>query len=249
METTSPEIIRCASMPACSSAIADALEKGVLAAIDRQGYCTLVLSGGKTPAPLLQVLGGPPFSTRIPWAKVLFFFGDERFVPPDHPESNYGMAHKTLLSHLAIAKEQVFRMPVEISPHSAAARHYQRTMMETFGNLTGKPLPYGEGEYPAFDLILLGMGADGHTASLFPGHPVLSRTDWVAEVEAEGARPPVPRLTLTLPVINNADTVLFLVGGTEKIELAESFLARAPQACYPASLVRPRCRLLWYFVN
>lgn len=243
------EIIRCESLPRCYTAIGGFLREFIQAAIDRQGYCTLALSGGKTPAALFQLLSRPPFLTSICWQKVYFFFGDERFVPPDHPDSNFGMAQKNLLAHLPITEGQVFRMPVEIRPYAAAASHYQHVMAEAFGSLAAKSPGQAEGRYPAFDLILLGMGDDGHTASLFPNHPALGRSDWVAEVEAEGARPPVPRLTLTLPVINNADTVLFLISGAEKIKLADSFVSGPPQPRYPASLVRPRQRLLWYLAG
>jgi 6-phosphogluconolactonase len=239
------KIIRCDSLPQCYTAIGGFLQEFIQAAIDRQGYCTLALSGGKTPAALFQVLSRPPFLTTICWQKVYFFFGDERFVPPSHQDSNFGMAQKNLLAHLPITEAQVFRMPVEIRPYVAAASHYQRIMAEAFSTLKARPC----GQYPAFDLVLLGMGDDGHTASLFPGHPALGETGWVAEVEAEGAKPPVPRLTLTLPVLNNADTVLFLISGVEKIKLADSFLSGPPQPRYPASLVRPRKRLLWYLAD
>jgi 6-phosphogluconolactonase len=240
--------MRYASLDDCHAAVGGMVEMVIQAAIDRHGSCTIALAGGKTPAALYGMLGCPPWATRIPWAKVRFFFGDERCVPPDHPESNFGMARKNLFAHLSIADEQVFRMPVEIRPYAAAALHYQQTMAEAFGALVGRARRYGAGEYPSFDLILLGMGMDGHTASLLPGHPALNRMDWVAEVGGEGAVPPVPRLTLTLPLLNNADTVLFLVSGTEKVRLADAVLAGPPQSRYPASLVRPRHRLLWYLV-
>lgn len=180
---------------------------------------------------------------------MFFFFGDERVVPLDHPDSNFAMAHNNLLAPLSIANDHIFRMPVEIRPYSAAASRYQQTMAEAFAALSAEKRPYSDGEYPSFDLILLGMGHDGHTASLFPGHSALSRTDWVAEVETDQAAPPVPRLTLTLPVINHADTVLFLINGAEKIRLADSFLSGPPQVRYPASLVRPRQRLRWYLAD
>jgi len=249
MEKTFPEIVRCGSPSVCHAAILVMLERVVLEAIDRQGYCTIVLAGGKTPEPLYRLLATAPLATRIPWRKVYFFFGDERCVSPEHPASNYKMAWDTLLSKLPITPGQVFRMPVEIRPYSAAAQHYQHSMGEAFAAIASSERPRGEGECPAFDLILLGMGVDGHTASLFPCHPALSSTEWVTVVEAEGSEPPVPRLTLTLPVLNNADTVLFLVGGAEKIRVAQSFLAGQPQARFPASLVRPRHRLLWYLIE
>ncbi len=249
MEIPIPEIVRCAPFDRCLAAIGEQVEKLILEAIADHGSCTIALAGGTTPAPLYRLLASPPWLTRIPWAKVRFFFGDERCVPPEHPESNFGMARKHLLAQLPIVEEQVFRMPGEIRPYAAAARHYQQTMAKAFAVLTGREQPFAAGEYPAFDLILLGMGMDGHTASLLPGNPVLNRLDWVAEVGGEGADPAVPRLTFTLPVINNARTVMFLVSGAEKIRLADAVLAAPPQSRFPASLVRPRHRLLWYLAG
>jgi len=249
MRTPSAEIFRFDSMAPCHASLGCFLQNFIQTAINRQGYFTIALSGGVTPAALFRALCRPPFSTTICWSKIFFFWGDERFLPLDHPDSNFAMAQKNLLTHLPISSDHVFRMPTEIKPYATAARHYQQTLAKTFATLTSKNEPWTKGEYPSFDLILLGMGQDGHTASLFPGHPALNRTDWVAEVETDQALPPVPRLTLTLPVINNADTALFLVGGAAKIKLAESFLACQPQPHYPASLVRPRQRLLWYLVQ
>jgi len=236
-------------MAPCHAAIGHFLYNFVQTAIDRQGYFTIALSGGVTPAALYQTLCRPPFSTTICWPKMFFFWGDERFLPLDHPGNNFIMAQKNLLTHLPINSDHVFRMPTEIRPYTTAALHYQRTLANAFDALTSRNAPWAEGEYPSFDLVLLGMGTDGHTASLFPDHPALKRTDWVAEVESDQAAPPVPRLTLTLPVINNADTVLFLITGAVKNKLAESFFACQPQSRYPASLVRPRQRLLWYLVQ
>ncbi len=248
MQTQTLDILRFDSLAPCHTAIGNFLQNFTQAAIDRQGYCTIALAGGTTPAALFRVLSRPPFSTGICWSKIFFFFGDERVVPPDHPDSNFMLAQRNLLTELQIANDHIFRMPVEISPSSIAARSYQQTLAKVFAALSSRERPYADGEYPSFDLILLGMGQDGHTASLFPGHPALNRIDWVAEVETDRAVPPVPRLTLTLPIINHADTVLFLISGPDKIRLADSFLAGPPQSRYPASLVRPR-HLFWYLAN
>lgn len=252
MKTPLPEIVKFDSLAQCCTAIGDFLQDFIQASIDRLGHCTIALPGGKTPITLFQTLSRPPFSTSVCWSKVFFFFGDERFVPLNHPDSNFGMAKKNLLAQLPIADDHIFRMPAEIRPYAAAARHYQQTMAKVFGALTSRKQPYADAEYPAFDLVLLGMGTDGHTASLFPGHQALNRKDWVVEVvevEVAQALPPVPRLTLTLPVINNADTALFLVSGAQKIRLAESFLSDPSKSRLPAALVRPRQRLLWYLVH
>ncbi len=249
MNLPSLEIMRFDSLAACYAAIGNFWQSLVQTAIERQGYCTVALSGGTTPVALFQTLCRPPFSTTICWSKIFFFWGDERFLPLNHPDNNYNMAQKNLLAQLPIKKNHIFRMPTEIRPYTTAALHYQRVIATVFSALTAKKQPYAEGEYPSFDLILLGMGHDGHTASLFPGQSALKRTDWVAEVETPQALPPVPRLTLTLPVINNADTTLFFVNGLQKIKLAESFLSGRPQSCYPASLILPKRRLLWYLVS
>jgi len=250
MEKPRLEINRFDSLTQCCTAIGSFLQVFIQSSIDRQGYCTIALPGGKTPTTLLQSLSRPPFSTTVRWSKVFFFFGDERIVPLDHPDSNFGMAQRNLLSPLSITGDHVFSMPVATRPYATAARQYQETMAKVFGALTSREHPYAEAEYPAFDLILLGMGADGHTASLFPGHQALHQKEWVVVVEAEQAMmPPLPRLTMTLPLINNADTALFLVSGAEKIRLAESFLPNPSSSCLPAALVRPRQRLLWYLAD
>lgn len=240
------EIFRFDTAEECHTAIGHVLQDLIQTTVARQGYFTVALSGGTTPAALFQTLCRPPFSSSIPWSKVFFFWGDERFVPSDHTHSNFRMAQQNLLSCLPIADDHIFRMPSEIRPYAQAAYQYQQTLAQAFSALTSRKVPYAKGEYPSFDLVLLGMGHDAHTASLFAGHPALKRRDWVAEVDADHASPPVARLTLTLPLINNAGTALFLIRGTPKVTLAESFLACQPQAHYPASLIRPRQRLLWY---
>lgn len=249
METPAPEIVHCRGLDAASAAIIPVVRRRMLQAIDRQGYGAMAISGGGTPARLFEALSHSELTRNLPWRKIFIFFVDERVVAPGHPESNYAMFQEHFAAHLPLPESQVFRMPVEITPAALAAARYQRSMREFFFTRTGKGEPDGENQYPAFDLILLGMGRDGHTASLFPSHPALGRMEWVVAVEAELAAPPVPRLTLTLPVINQADTVIFLISGEEKIRLAESFQQKAAQPGYPASLVRPQRRLLWYMAH
>lgn len=246
MSLSVPELTRFDSAPACHAAVAVLIRDCLQAAIERQGYATLALPGGTTPVGFFRLLVQPPLLGAVRWSQVSFFWGDERLVPPDHPASNYGMARAHLLRHLPITDQQVFRMPGEIEPAVVAARRYQEVMAKAFAALAGPRQAQGAGNYPRFDLILLGMGRDGHTASLFPDHPVLTSTDWVAAVAVAPVVPAVGRLTLTLPVINNADMVCMVATGTEKVRLAESLAVAPPQSCYPASLVRPRGRLLWY---
>ncbi len=212
------------------------------AAITRQGYATVALPGGRTPVFLFAELCRAKVSGI--WEKTHVFFGDERCLPLWHPDSNYGLAQRHLLSQLPVAVGRVLPMPGEVRPLAEAARRYQTAMRDAFEALAGRRL--APDEYPAFDLICLGMGDDGHTASLFPGHSALASTDWVAAVASDQARPPVPRLTLTLPLLNRAGTVMFLVSGAAKLRLAEFLLSGPPDGRYPASLVRPAGCLIWY---
>lgn len=212
------------------------------AAIARQGYATVALPGGRTPVFLFAELCRAKVSGI--WEKTHVFFGDERCLPLWHPDSNYGLAQRHLLSQLPVAVGRVLPMPGEVRPLAEAARRYQTAMRDAFESLAGRRL--APDEYPAFDLICLGMGDDGHTASLFPGHSALASTDWVAAVASDQARPPVPRLTLTLPLLNRAGTVMFLVSGAAKLRLAEFLLSGPPDGRYPASLVRPAGCLIWY---
>lgn len=232
----------------CHQAIGKFLESFVAEVVGRKGHCSMALPGGKSPAPLFRCLASAPFCQTIPWKDVLFFWGDERCVAPDHAASNYGMARDNLLRPLLIADQQIFRMPGEVRPYEEAACRYQKTLQQVLP--TGQADNASDQPYPSFDLIMLGMGEDGHTASLFPEHPVLADKKMVAAVESAMAEPPVPRLTLTLPVINSADTVLFMVQGRKKLALVESFIqdpARAEK--YPAAQVRPKNKLYWYLVG
>jgi len=249
METPAIDVVHCQGLEAASAAIIPVVHWQLREAIDKHGYATMALSGGKTPAGLFEALARSGESRDFPWHKVWFFFVDERAVAPGHPDSNYGMFHRHLAEHLPIIADHIFRMPVETIPLSAAAAHYQRTLRDVFIALSGRDMSAADDQYPAIDLVLLGMGSDGHTASLFPRHPALQRGEWVVAVDSEQAVPPVPRLTLTLPVINHADTVLFLIAGEAKIRLAETFLQGPPLLDYPASFVRPQRRLLWYMAR
>jgi 6-phosphogluconolactonase len=155
---------------------------------------TIALSGGSTPAPVHERLA----QSTYPWDEVEVFFGDERCVPPDHPDSNFGMAKRTLLDHIS---------PRGVHPmYECEADAYEKELRSVFGD-----------DIPRFDLIFLGLGSDGHTASLFPGRPAIDVTDrLVTYVPEPGLPPPHPRLTLTLPVLNNAALALFLVAGENK---------------------------------
>jgi len=198
---------------------------------------TVALSGGATPEKLYTQLSRAPYVDQIPWAKIWIFFGDERCVPPDHPDSNFRMARETLLEKAPVIARQVFRMKGE-DPPPQAARDYENEMRSVFGP---------DATLPALDLILLGLGSDGHTASLFPGSPALADGDrWVVGNVIRSMQ--TVRLTLTLPVINAAHQVWFLVTGAKKADVFARMQQQEDPAC-PASLVQPTSGHLCAYVD
>jgi len=197
-------------------------------AIERHGRFDWVLSGGSTPEQLYALLASPEQARRIDWARVAFFFGDERCVPPDDPQSNYRMARASLLAPLGVRADQVHRMRGELGAE-AAAEDYR-------AELARCPGPGANG-LPVFDLVLLGLGGDGHTASLFPGTAALDeRTRWVVGNHPDGL---VPRVTLTYPVLDAARRVLFLVSGADKARAVHDVLHGTSPVVLPAARVRP----------
>src|SRR5574337_316618 len=208
-------------------------------AVARCGRFTVALAGGSTPKRLYALLAAEPYRTRLPWQKAHIFWGDERAVPPEHPNSNFGMARATLLSRVPIPSDQIHRMQAERPDLDAAARDYETEIARTF---TAQP----SGELPAFDLILLGLGTDGHTASLFPYTLALRETmRWVAPNSIPALK--LNRLTLTTPILNRAAAVLFLVSGNDKASILRTVLQGPPDPQrLPAQLIRPVAgRLVW----
>jgi len=193
---------------------------------------TIALSGGGTPRGLYEMLAAPPYREQIPWQRMHVFWGDERCVPPDHPGSNYRMAREALLDHVHIPARNVHRIHGELGPE-AAAQAYNAKLRAFFG-----------APWPTFDLVLLGLGNDGHTASLFPGSDALKETARPAVgVTAHYENRPAQRVTLTLPAINAARQVLFLAAGKAGIVQA---VLNEPDAGYPAQHVRPTTgELVW----
>jgi len=177
------------------------------------------------------------FGNRLDWQKTFFFFGDERHVPPTDPESNYRMADESLLSKLNIPQENIFRIPAELADSGEAARAYEETLQQFF--------QFAPGSFPSLDAVLLGMGPDGHTASLFPGTTALDeRQHWVVANWVEKFS--VFRITLTFPVLNSARAVMFLISGGEKAEMVRRAL-RDPAAGLPCQQVRPENgELIWF---
>lgn len=212
---------------------------------ERQGSFSIVLSGGHTPRLLFENLASPPLSNAMPWSVTSVFWGDERCVSSESADSNYAMAESALLAKVPVPEENIYRMEAEIEPPEEAARVYEKRLREFF-NVPQTP---GSPSFPSFDVVLLGMGSDGHTASLFPGDPVVEEKDrWVVSVKGTTASPPVPRITLTLPVLNQAGCVLFLVSGASKREIVEQIWNDpvAASARYPSARVQSRERVIWF---
>ncbi|AHE99140.1 6-phosphogluconolactonase [Thioalkalivibrio paradoxus ARh 1] len=189
----------------------------------------MALAGGNTPRRLYRLLAGPPYALSIPWDRVRLFLGDERWVPVDHPDSNARMVREALLAGLLEAPA-FFPMPTDAEDPEQAARRYHECLVREV------PSDAGNG-VPRLDLVLLGMGDDGHTASLFPGTPVLDASEPVAAVFVP--RLDSWRLSLTLPLLNAARHVLFLVTGADKAATLARVLGDGPRRTLPASLVRP----------
>jgi 6-phosphogluconolactonase len=206
-------------------------------AVAQRSRFTIALSGGSTPKSLYNLLATNA-RTALPWDRMFFFWGDERHVPPTDPDSNYRMADETLLSKIPVAAGNVFRIKAENPDAAAVAQAYEQTILKFF--------QLKSGEVPNFDLILLGMGPDGHTASLFPGTTALQEkshlvvANWVEKMKTH-------RITLTLPVLNAARCVTFLVSGSDKASVLREVLEEdVPAEQYPSKLVRPAAgKLIW----
>ena len=216
---------------AAAERITDILEK----TLQVHNAATLVLTGGKTPRPVYKLLGSPPYFERIDWQRVHFFWGDERCVPPENPESNFGMAWNALISKLSAPSDHIHRMKGEMEDTDSAASSYEREIKSIFP----------ESEIPSFDLVLLGMGADGHVASLFP----CTRWDEAKLVVANhmpqtGAR----RISMTPRVLNEARAVIFMVAGAEKSKALAEVLGNTASHL-PASRIHPMKGSLTWMVD
>ena len=200
-------------------------------ALESRGTASIVLSGGSTPKALYEALS----TQNLPWEKIHIFWGDERYVPPTHSDSNQLMARKAWLDRVNIPASNIHPMPTASGDPSADARQYETELREFF--------QISEGEFPVFDLVLLGMGDDGHTASLFPHTDALTVSDRVITV---GNKDGQPRLTFTAATINKARCVLFIVAGENKRPaLKEIFAPQADERMYPARLIQPQGELWW----
>jgi 6-phosphogluconolactonase len=239
-----PGIHRYPSLEDLSRAAAEYICEIAEGAIKERGIFTFVLSGGTTPRLLYEELTKEPYASRVDWQHTHLFWGDERCVPSDNPDSNFSLAFQTLISRVDVPPPNIHRIPATTGSAKAVAEEYEKTLREFF-----QPAVENDSSisFPSFDLVLLGMGVDGHTASLFPGDAALEeRTSWVVAVEGSSASPPVPRITLTLPVINEAKCVIFLVSGSNKLKVLQEILNNPHTATYPAAHVQPSGNLLWF---
>lgn len=238
--SSSAEVRRLTTPQELFEAAAEEVVRAANQALAERGRFTLALSGGSTPQSLYTLLATNARSS-LPWDRTFFFWSDERHVPPTDPDSNYRMAHESMLAKVPVLAGNVFRVPAEMPDAAAAAEAYEQTIRKFFA--------LQREQFPRFDLILLGMGPDGHTASLFPetaALPEKSRlvvANWVEKLKTS-------RITFTLPVLNAASGVAFLVSGTDKAPALKAVLeSDASGEQYPAKLVRPSDGKLIWFVD
>ena len=237
---TKPEILVCNDVEELNRRAAAQFIAVASEAIARAGRFSVALSGGSTPKALYALLASPDYRDRVDWSRTHLFWGDERCVPPDHAESNFRMVNEALLSKIQIPGKNIHRLAGEKKPNQAAA-DYEGELRDFFA--------LAPGQLPRFDLILLGLGEDGHTASLFPGSSALTEqehlvaTTYVEKLKAH-------RLTLTLPVINNAAQVSFLVAGASKAAIVGNLLGANSQSFdYPAGRIHPSNGQLTWFIT
>jgi 6-phosphogluconolactonase len=234
------------SADALSRAVADLFVRVTTDAVRARSRCAVALSGGSTPKSIYRLLASEPFRARVQWEQIEFFWGDERHVPLDHADSNYRMAAETLLSKVPVRPRRIHHVRAGIPDAALAAQEYEDDIRSTLG----------ADAMPRFDLILLGLGADGHTASLFPGTAAVTErqrlcvANWVPRFNAH-------RITMTFPLINAARLVAFIVSGADKAAIVQDVLHRRGEArrapadltLPPACLVEPVDGDLWWMLD
>lgn len=220
-----------------AATLADAVAELIVARVAAAtGRFSLNLSGGSTPKRLYERLAAPDMRARIDWTKLELFWGDERFVPADHPDSNYGMTRTALLDHVPIPSAQIHRVPTDAASPEACAAAYAHTLQVAYGARTLDP------DRRLFDMTLLGLGPDGHTASLFPNTAALrEKVAWVTSISGVKAE---PRISMTYPVLEASRIILFLVAGADKHAILTQVLAHEPWL--PASRLAPLLQTHWY---
>jgi 6-phosphogluconolactonase len=242
------EMVVASDAAALATDAADRIVAAAAAAITARGRFTLALSGGSTPERTYRLLGQNPRRSQIDWSRTWLFFGDERCVPPEDPRSNYHLAAESLIKPADIQPDHVFAVPVGSRTPEQSAVEYQSILEKFFGGADSKQPRSSPTGLPAFDLNLLGLGDDGHTASLFPGKATLDEQKlWVTWSTPGVLPPPVNRVTFTFPLINAARKVMFLVAGEKKAQIVHEVLDNPPDAHqHPATGVRPNNgNLVW----
>lgn len=239
-ESRGPEILVCADADAVAREGADLFVRLASESIQERGRFTAALSGGSTPKRLFEILATAPYQEQIDWSHVHLFWGDERYVPSDHPDSNFRMTMEALLSKVPIPPGNVHRIRTELSPAEAVATNYEAEIARFFAGSSEHV------RFPSFDLIFLGLGTNAHTASLFPGSPALQEqshlvvADFVEEVH-------MWRISMTASLLNAARTIAFLVCGPDKAHVIHDvLLGDYNPGRKPAQLIRPdHGQLLW----
>jgi 6-phosphogluconolactonase len=202
------------------------------------GRFAIALSGGSTPKRLFQLLAAPPLREAMPWERVHLFWGDDRFVPWDDPNSNYAMAREAMIAHVPVPPGNVRGIEFKGGPDDAA-QAYEKVLKSYYGSDTLDPAR------PLFDVVLLGMGPDGHTASLFPGKPALEEQNrWVTGVPEPGLNPFVPRVTLTYPALDSSKSTAFVAAGADKMAMMKRVLAG--ERALPSARIAPVGELVWF---
>ncbi|MEM9264771.1 MAG: 6-phosphogluconolactonase [Cyanobacteria bacterium P01_F01_bin.13] len=231
LEKASPQVHVFADKAALVAAATEQVLELIQTAIATRGRCSIALAGGSTPKPLYQALA----QANLPWDQLFIYWGDERYVPITHDDSNAKMTYEAWLNHVAIPAKNIFTVPTATDSPQTSADQYQQALSTSFGDALA--------DMPQFDIILLGMGDDGHTASLFPYTTALNETErWVTV----GQKDEQPRITFTAPLINQARHVMFLVAGANKqMALSQVFADDADSATYPARLIDPVGELRW----
>ena len=216
------------------AAVAEIFQR-VSRAFQGKDFAVMLLSGGRTPLPVYRRLALPPWDRLMPWGKIHFFWADERWVPSEHPESNYGMVWRSLLSKVPANRDNIHRICTDSSDPGTSAREYEQEWRDFSAQ-------YGEG----IDLALMGMGADGHVASMFPGDPAVKEKVRLF-METRSPAGIEDRITVTFPLLNTSSDVIFLVSGAEKRSILEKVLRKAEAAAdgIPATMVRAKERVLW----
>ncbi len=230
------------NLNAASRILAQEIVDLINSVITKKKSFLLALSGGNTPRTLYNLFASE-FSNKIPWEYVHLFWGDERYVPRNDIHSNFAMAYDSFISRVNIPQRNVHRIPVETDSPEKSAELYEILLKQMFS------ISKEKNDHQSFDLILLGMGKDGHTASLFPKNPVLfEKRRMVCAVNAPQDMKPIQRITITFPTINKADRVFFLISGAEKESILNFIFNESEKAkkLYPAAMVNPRGKTVWF---